>query len=297
MEIRLLRYFLEVARNKNISRAAEVLHIGQPTLSRQMRKLEEAAGEALFLRGRNFQLTDAGKLMYCRAGEIVRLMDKFESGMRARAELAGVISLGCGLQWSANVVIESLVKFCRQYPRVTFSVYTNGSDYIKEQLDRGILDFGVLLEPIDISKYDFIRLAEADRWGIIMGAKDPLAAKKFVTAEDILPLPLIMTSRRELQAEVCHRLGVPLEELNIVAQYKIITNLLPLVAQGAFYALAMDSTAQIAAPQRLTFRPLEPPLTMTSVLAWKKPLLECSAAGKFRDFFAADYEKAGKDQP
>lgn len=296
MEIRLLRYFSEVARSKSISRAAEVLHITQPALSRSMREIEEEAGEALFVRGRNFQLTDAGELMRCRASEIVRLMDKFESDMRARADLAGVISLGCGLQWAVNVVVESLIKFRRKYPRVTFNVYTNGSDYIEEQMDRGVLDFGVLLEPIDISKYDFIRLAEPDRWGIIMAANNPLAAKNFVTAEDIRPLPLIMTSRRELQSEVCHRLGVPLEELNIVGQYKIITNLLPLVAQGSFYALATDSTAQVADPQRLTFRPLEPALTMTSVLAWKKPLLEFGAAGKFKDFFAANYKKAGKDQ-
>ena len=158
MELRTLQYFLTVAREENITRASEVLHITQPTLSRQMKQLEQELGTELFVRGRNFALTEAGMLLRRRAEEVVDMMYKIESEIETAGEVGGVISIGsCALK-SSQFLPEVMSAFQKLHPKVRFEIYSNSSQYIKERMDRGLLDFGIMLEPIDIEQYEYIRI-------------------------------------------------------------------------------------------------------------------------------------------
>lgn len=285
MDIRVLRYFLAVVREENISKAAEALHVTQPTLSRQMAQLEEELGVQLFVRGKRLALTDAGVMLRRRAEEVSQLMEKLEGEFQERDNVAGTISIGSGGLYSATLLPAILEDFRRKYPRVQYEFYTNSADNVKERLDRGLLDFGLLLEPIDIGKYDYIRMKEKERWGILMRAADPLAKKAYVTADDIRPLPLITTNRLSLQKEITNWLGVGLDQLNIFATYNIITNVAMLVDSGTAYALTIEGAVSLFEGTRMTFRPLYPELSMTSVLAWKKFNPVFGAAGKFLEYF------------
>ena len=150
IELRTLQYFLTVAREENITRASEVLYITQPTLSRQMKQLEQELGTELFVRGRNFALTEAGMLLRRRAEEVVDMMYKIESEIETAGEVGGVISIGSGALKSSQFLPEVMSAFQKLHPKVRFEIYSNSSQYIKERMDRGLLDFGIMLEPIDI---------------------------------------------------------------------------------------------------------------------------------------------------
>ena len=165
MELRTLQYFLTVAREENITRASEVLHITQPTLSRQLQQLEQELGTELFVRGRNFALTEAGMLLRRRAEEVVDMMYKIESEIETAGEVGGVISIGSGALKSSQFLPEVMSEFQKLHPKVRFEIYSNSSQYIKERMDRGLLDFGIMLEPIDIEQYEYIRLEQKERWG------------------------------------------------------------------------------------------------------------------------------------
>ena len=292
MEIRLLRYFLTVVREGNISRAADILHITQPTLSRQMMQLEEAAGTQLFVRGRHLELTEAGLLLRHRAEEVVLIMEKIERELAASEELSGCISIGCGGQNAVKGVLDALDDFCSLHPQVSYEIYTNNADNIKECLDSGILDFGILLEPIDISQYEYIRLAEKDTWGVWMNSDSPLAAKDSIAITDILSIPIITTSRLSLSKEIRHWFGKDFDRLDIKATYNVITNVAALVAGGRGYALTIDGAVPLYDKEHLSFRPLTPQLTMSSVLAWKKVRPGHGLAGRFLEYYTAGTEKS-----
>lgn len=285
MELRVLRYFLAVVREENISRAAETLHVAQPSLSRQIAQLEEELGTPLFVRGRHLTLTDAGVLLRRRAEEVVQLMDKIESEFQGQENVAGTITFGSGGQGSAAILAQAMEAFRREHPKITYSIYTNNADSIKEYLDRGLIDFGLLLEPIDVSKYDYLRLDARERWGILMPAGHPLAVKDHITREDLQDVPLITTNRLALRRELSNWFGTELGQLNLFATYNIITNVATLVADGAACALTIEGAVGLFDPAKIVFRPLFPELTMTSVLAWKKFSPVFGAAGKFLEHF------------
>lgn len=185
MELRTLQYFLAVVREENISRAADYLHLTQPTLSRQIAQLEEELGTQLFVRGRRLALTDAGIMLRRRAEEVVSLMDKIESEFEEQSEAGGIISIGSGGLGALQTLPAVMDSFRRKYPKVQYQFYTNSTDFIKERLEQGLLDFGLLLEPIDVSKYDYIRMKEKERWGLLMRSDNPLASKEYITRDDL----------------------------------------------------------------------------------------------------------------
>lgn len=285
MEIRLLQYFLTVVREENISRAAEVLHVTQPTLSRQMSQLEEELGVQLFIRGRHLALTDAGIMLRHRAEEVVTLMEKIESEFEEKNEVAGIISIGSGGLDAMNALLPVMEMFRQNYPKVRFQIHTNSADYIKERLNQGLLDFGLLLEPIDITKYDYIRMKEKEIWGLLLHRDHPLAAKEYITKEDLLGQPLITADRLSVQKELENWFGDELSSLDIFATYNIITNVATLVDSKIASALAIKGAVYLFGNDRLVFRPLYPELAMTSVLAWKKFHPGFGAAGKFLEHF------------
>lgn len=269
MEIRVLKYFLAVAREENISRAAEILHITQPTLSRQISQLEKELGTRLFERGRRLRLTDAGVMLKRRAEEVTELVDKIEVEFAGAEEMAGKISIGEGALKSSAILMDAMIKFRESYPQVQYEIYSNTSDYIKERLDKGLCDFGLLLEPVDIEKYDFIRFPEKERWGLFMRKDHPLSEKEVIRREDLEHIPLITPSRLSVQREIANWLGKD-QDLNIFSTCNIITNAQITVDSGQICFLTIEGAMDRFQREELVFRPLCPALELTSVLVWKK---------------------------
>lgn len=283
MEIRVLRYFLTVVREESITKAAEVLHITQPTLSRQLSQMEEEVGVKLFHRGaRRIELTNEGILLRRRAEEILQLVDKTEKELIEQEEqVEGKISIGCG-EIAAVQVLPKLIKtFREKYPQVTFDIFTATADLVKEQMDKGLLDIGLLLEPVDMEKYDFIRLDIKDKWVVLMRPDSPLAEKESVTAKDLSELPLILPRRMNVQNELASWFGDYYDNLNVVFTSNLSTNSAVMVMGGLAYSLVIEGAVPFWDQLKVTYRPLAPSLTATSVLAWKRGQPFSLAASKF----------------
>lgn len=284
MELRLLEYFLTVVREENISKAAEVLHVTQPTLSRQMKELEDELGTTLFIRGKRLTLTDAGVMLRRRAEEVVLLMQKIDSEFREQEEISGVVSVGSGGLKAAEILPELIGHFRERYPLVSFELHTGTADHVKERLEHGLLDFGILLEPVDIEKFDYLRLPAKETWGLLMSADHPLAREKSITRKLLKGQPLVVTSRTALRGEIEEWLRCPISELDIVATMNLINNAAPLAERGLACVLTIEGAVDTFDPARFAFCPLTPELSFTSVLAWKKLSPYSGAAGKFLEY-------------
>lgn len=285
MELRLLQYYLTVVREGNISKAADVLHVTQPTLSRQMGQLEEELGTQLFIRGRHLELTDAGVMLKRRAEEVTALVGKIEDDFSNEKEIGGVISIGSGGLYSSRILPEVMSGFRKLHPKVSFHLYTNSADYVKEQMEEGILDFGLLLEPVDVTKFDYIRMKDRERWGLLLRKTHPLAKKKAIRKEAIWNETIITSDRLSIQKELLNWIGKPESELDIFCTYNLITQAVNIVDSGLASALTIEGAVSMFPTDRLVFRPLEPELSMSSVFAWKKLQPGFGAAGAFLDYF------------
>lgn len=283
MEIRVLRYFLTVVREQSITKASEVLHITQPTLSRQLAQMEDEVGVKLFDRGtRKIMLTNEGLLLRRRAEEILQLVDKTEKELIEQEEqIEGKITIGCGEIAAVQLLPKLLGTFHEKYPRVTFDIYTATADHVKNQMDRGLVDVGLLLEPVDIEKYDFIRLDVKERWVVLMRPDSPLAEKDFVTAKDLCRLPLILPRRMRVQSELASWFGDYYENLNVLFTSNLSTNAAIIVSRGLAYSVSVEGALQFWDQSKITYRPLSPALTATSVLAWKRGQPFSPAVTKF----------------
>lgn len=272
MELRVLRYFLTLAREENISRAAEALYITQPTLSRQLAELEEELGVKLFERGkRKITLTEDGMLLRRRAEEMAELEEKVEREFRSRGEnLAGCISIGAAEVGASALLAVAVDRFRKKYPEVTFEVYSETADRTKERLDRGVLDLGLLVEPGDIEKYDFLRLGIADRCGVMMRADSPLARKEYVTLEDIGRTPVVVNLRAEVRRFYRHALGEAYEKLNVLASVDLNGNAAYFVAQGLACGITLEGAMAQYGDGKLCFRPFYPEISQQTFLVWKK---------------------------
>lgn len=286
MEIRVLRYFLTVVREENITKAAEVLHITQPTLSRQLAQLENTLGVQLFIRGtRKIVLTNEGMLMRRRAEEILELVDKTERElMEQDEELEGVVAIGCGDLKAVQLLPEIIRNFREIYPKVTFELYTATADYVKDRMDRGLIDIGLLLEPINMDKYDFIRLNQKEKWVVSMHPDAPLAKKDYVTAEDLAGVPLMMPHRLNVQSELASWFGDSYEKLNVIFKSNLPVNGSVMVYHRLAYALIVSGSIEFWDNDKLVYRPLFPELTATSALAWKRHQPFGRAVEKFIEY-------------
>ena len=272
MEIRVLKYFLAVAREENITKAAEILHITQPTLSRQLMQLEDELNAQLFIRGKSkITLTDEGMLLRRRAEEIVSLSDKTEREFLQREDfIAGEIYIGAGETFAMKLLAKVIKEFKEQYPHVNYHLYSGQADDIKERIDRGMIDIGLLTEPVDIEKYDFVRTNYKERWGIIAPMDSDIAKKEYVTPKDIVDLPLFVSHRLIVQNEIAHWFGKDYEKLNIVATYNLIYNAAVWVSEGIGYALTLEKLVNNSQDLPVCFIPLYPTLETGTVLVWKK---------------------------
>ncbi|WP_418418013.1 LysR substrate-binding domain-containing protein [Blautia sp.] len=286
MEIRVLRYFLTVVREESITKAAEVLHITQPTLSRQLAQMEETLGVQLFIRGtRKIALTNEGMLLRRRAEEILELVDKTERELvEQEEELEGIVSIGGGDLKAMQLLPEIVERFREKYPKVTFELYTATADHIKDRIDRGLTDIGILLEPINIDKYDFIRLNQKEKWVVSMHPDDPLAKKTYVTADDLIDVPLILPHRLNVQSELANWFGNSYEKLNVVFKSNLPANSSLMVCNRLAYAITVTGSIELWDKEKITYRPLYPELTATSVMAWKRHQPFGKAAEKFIEY-------------
>ena len=292
MELRVLRYFLAVAREENISAAADYLHLTQPTLSRQLMDLEEELGKKLFLRGnRKITLTEDGVLFRKRANEILELVEKTESEFRSADEaVAGDIYIGGGESEAMRLVAQTARALQRLHPGIRYHLYSGNADDVGERLDKGLLDFGILIEPFDRKKYDSLRLPHRDRWGVLMRRDSPLAALAEIRPEDLLDKPLLHSRQSKVRDGMQAWFGRDMEELNIVGTYNLLYNASLMVEEGVCYALCLDQLINTTGDSRLCFRPLANQVTAGMDLVWKKYQVFSKAAEKFLE---AMRERAG----
>ena len=283
MELRVLRYFLAVAREENITKAAALLHVTQPTLSRQLMQLEDELGVKLFRRSQyRVVLTDDGMLLRRRAQEIVELADKAERELQhTEAELTGEIAIGCGESVGMTFLSEHIREFRRLHPQVQFRIYSANADDIKERIEKGLLDMGLLTEPVDIGRYAFLRTPQKDRWGVLLPKEHPLAQKGTVTPKDLLGIPLLISGRETVRNELAGWFGDAYDKIEIAATYNLILNAANMVKNGVGVALCFDLDNISDA---LNFVPLSPKLETGTVLAWKKDQTYSPAADQFLDF-------------
>lgn len=286
IETRLLHYFLTVAREQNITNAAKALNITQPTLSRQMTFLEHQIGAKLFQRdSRPLVLTDEGILLRHRAEEILKLLEKTEAEVSIREEqIEGTVYIGCGELGAVRILADLMAGFRRQHPRVVFDVYTTGADQIKRRIDDGLTDIGLLLEPADTERFEYIRMPHKERWVAVMPAGAPLAKQEAVTAKELAAVPMIVPSRQKVFDEVANWFGEYYDQLDIVAANNLVSNCVLLAQSGIGYALTVEGGIPFLDSSELCSLPLSPELTTTSVLAWRRDKLFSSAALQFKEY-------------
>lgn len=280
MELRVLKYFLTVAREENITKAAQLLHLTQPTLSRQLMQLEKELNVKLFHRSRHSViLTEEGMLLKRRAQEIVSLSEKTVRELSHNDNvISGEIAIGCGETKSMRNLSEDIVSFREQHPLVQFNIYSATADDIKERIEKGTLDMGLLCIPVDIGKYEFIRMPIKERWGVLVRKDSPLAEKTAVSPEELSGVPLLISGRESVKNELASWFGDHFEQLQIAASYNLILNAATMVRCKAGAALCFDLGLIY---EDLRFIPLSPTLETGSVLVWKKNQTLSAATARF----------------
>lgn len=282
-----MRYFLTVAREGNITKAADVLHVTQPTLSRQLKDLEQELGKKLFIRSsHSIILTDEGMLLRNRAEEIVNMVDKLEAEFSSMEEtIGGDIYIGGGETEAMKHIARVAKDVQLRYPNIRYHLYSGNEEDITERLDKGLLDFGILIQPADISKYNYLNIPAKDVWGVVMRRDSPLALKESIQAADLLKAPLICSRQAMKQTfsknEFSDWFGEDFHKLNIVTTYNLAYNAAIMVEEGIGYAITLDKIVNTSTNSNLCFRPLQPRLESGLNIVWKKHHVLSAATDAF----------------
>jgi DNA-binding transcriptional LysR family regulator len=282
MELRVLRYFVEAAREGSMTNAAQKLHVTQPTLSKQIKDLEEELGQKLFVRGSyNIRLTTEGELLYKRALDILDMVDLTEAEFASMNDFnGGDLYLGCAESDGISLLAKAAKQLREQYKNLHFHLYSGNAETVCERLDKGLLDFAVVVQNIDLSKYAYLDLPVTDTWGLIMRKDSPMVSKAEIPIEELANLPLIV-SRQGATNEMPEWLQKNYDRLNIVATYDLIFNASILVREGLGYALGFDKLVNTGAESILCFRPIIPAITSPMRLIWRKEQRFSKAAELF----------------
>ena len=271
MEIRVLRYFLETAREGNMTRAAERLFISQPTMSKQLKELENELGAKLFIRSNySIRLTEAGLLLRDRAEDILSLVAKTEAEFKSLEETnSGDIFVGAPESEAMSLFAEAVHTLQKDYPRIRCNIYSGNLSDVCERLDKGLLDFAIVMSYVDLSKYNYLELPMKDTWGILMRKDDPLTGKSSFAASDLDKLPLIC-SRQWIDQESPRWLGAAAKDMNIVATYNLVFNGSVMVRAGMGYAVVLDKLVNTGEESDLTFIPLSGVPQTEMYVIWRK---------------------------
>lgn len=293
MEIRILRYFLTVAREENITRAAEKLHITQPTLSRQLRQLEDEFGKKLFKRGNHsVKLTEDGMLLRKRAEEIIDLVEKTETEMISEnEEITGDVYVGAGETDAVRIIAKIVQKIRTEHPGIVFHNISCDSIDVIDKLNKGLIDFGILFEPSDFSSFEYIKFPVYDKWGVLMRKDSDLAVSEYITADMLTDRPLIVSRQMMHTANLSEWLGIPEKKIKITATSNLIFNGSLLVDEGMGYAITLDKLINCTGDSTLCFRPFYPVKPAQMYLVWKKYQVFSKAAEKFLNDFIITAKK------
>ena len=288
MDTRVIKYFLTVAQTNNITRAAQQLHITQPTLSRQIIELEKELGVPLFDRQqRRMTLTNEGALFQQRASTILSLVNQTKQELQnTEEELTGVINIGCVVSKVSKLIMKIISNFQKKYPNVKFNLYDGNGDLLRQRLDSGLEDFAALIEPVEAAKYNFIVLPVRERWGLIVKSSDPLAKKKSITKDDLYKLPLIVPTRNIVRDEISDVLKLDQTKLNIMATNNLPSNAYELLKTSNYCLLGIEGIVDSFHDPKLTFIPFSPHKETGHVLAWRKNTVITPVMEKFLQEFA-----------
>ncbi|HJD48365.1 LysR family transcriptional regulator [Mediterraneibacter glycyrrhizinilyticus] len=302
MELRVLQYFLAVAREQSISRAAESLHLSQPTLSTQLKHLEEELGKTLMIRGtkgsRKIVLTEEGMILRKRAEEILDLVRKTENEITLSDDsVVGDVYIGAGETDMIRLVARTAQAMNEEYPDIHYHISSGNTAFVMEQLDKGLIDFGILYDSVDLSKYDSVKIPESDVWGVLMRRDAPLASKEVITPEDLWDKPLILSQQENQKSELAVWMRHDLSKLNVVATYNLIFNGSLFVDEGMGYAVCFDKLINVSGDSTLCFRPLSPELKAAPYLVWKKYQIFSKASEKFMEYFLKYLKKETDSRP
>ena len=283
MELRVLQYFLTVAREETFSAAAEALHLSQPTLSRQIKDMEDELGKQLLIRGgRKVILTEEGMLLRKRAEEILALAEIARDEVTAtETTLTGELHIGAGETGAVHFLTRAAKRLQAEYPQVHFHMISGDTTDLMEQLDRGLVDFGLLFDPVDLGRYDAIRLPVQDTWGVLMRKDDPFADRQAVRAEDLWDKPLIISRQATENNTLSTWLKRDVSQLNVVGTYSLIFNASLMVQDGMGYALCLDGIINTSGESELCFRPLTPALQAGVNVVWKRYKIFTKAAQRY----------------
>lgn len=300
MEIRTLRYFLAVAREENMTRAAELLHVTQPTLSKALRLLEEELGKKLFERHSfSISLTDEGMLLRDRAEDLVTMADKIEREFLTLDDITGGdLYLGLGESYQIRYLAREIRALKNLYPKLRYHITSGDTEQVTEKLDKGLLDFAVLCDTPDVKKYRYIEFPEADVWGVVMPEDCELARKERIRVDDLIGLPLF-TSEQSWKNDIPRWCGDRIGELNLDGSFRLSYNASIFVMEGLGYQLTFDKLVNTAKGSGLTFRPLEPKLETRLYLIWNKYQTFTPIAERFlsriREAFGDKNENKGRE--
>ena len=286
MEIRVLQYFLAIAREQSIIRAAESLNLSQPTLSTQIKHLEEELGKQLLIRGtkgsRKVTLTEEGMILRKRAEEILELVKKTENEITlSDSIIMGDVYIGTGETDGIRLLAKTAKNLQKTHPQIHYHITSGNAIFVMEQLDKGLIDFGIVFGKPDLKKYDALKLPLKDIWGVLMPKDSPLVDKDTISPEDLWDKPLILSQQEANGGEVMQWIKKKPSHLNIVSTYNLLFNASLLVEEGLGYAICFDNIIHTSQNSNLCFRPLAPELTTEMSIIWKKYQVFSKPAEKF----------------
>ena len=298
MDIRVLRYFLAVAREQSFSTAAERLFLSQPTLSRQLKELEDELGKTLLVRSnKGVTLTEEGMILRKRAEEIVDLMDKTEQEVRQSNEnVSGTVYIGAGETYAIKLIADTAHHLKADYPDIHYSFFSGNGTDVMEKLERGLMDFGLIFGNIDRTKYEAIEIQLHDTWGVLIRRDEPLAQKKNITIADLNGLHLIIPRQLDHLTMLSEMISEQAPDANIVAEYNLIYNASVMVNEGMGCAIALDKLINVSGDSRLCFRPFEPPMEAICYFIWKRYPVFTKAASTFLEQFKKDISKVKENK-
>lgn len=288
MELRVLQYFLAIAREQSIVRAAESLHLSQPTLSIQIKAMEEELGKQLLIRGtkgsRKVTLTEEGMILRKRAEEILNLVHKTEREISLSDEVVmGDVYIGAGETDAVRLIARTARKLYRTYPGIHYHIASGNAAFVMEQLEKGLIDFGLVFGDVDQTKYNSMKLPLTEVWGVLMRKDSPLAGKAAISPEDLWNKPLILSRQENSSNGLASWIGREISELEIVATYNLLFNASLMVEEGLGYAIGFDKIIHTSGSSKLCFRPLVPRRETGMSIIWKKYQVFSKASDKFME--------------
>lgn len=293
MELRTLRYFLAVAREENMTRAAELLHVTQPTLSKQLKSLEDELGKKLFTRHSfSIQLTEEGILLRKRAEDLIKMADKISTEFLTLDDvLGGDIYFGLAESYQIRHLASAIKEFQNTFSDMRYHITSGDTEQVTEKLDKGVIDFAVLAEAPNNAKYHFLPFPEADLWGVIMPADCPLAQNQTICINDLAGLPLFC-SEQGWNHDISKWCGNKMDKLHLEGSFRLSYNGSLFVKEGLGYLLTFKHLIDTSPVSGLVFRPLTPVLETKIYLIWKKYQVFTPIAERLLEYLKNRFEVA-----